>query len=151
MNSENITRNDSQNKMKYNDIRLVHNGTTATLKSEITRKIQSYQKREGFDYLQHDIMIIDRANKDDNIKNVVESALRSSDINWNLLYLEGQKFLDEKPEIMRIVKPLKIIANARKTGIIERKIWRGIIGSGLIVLFCLLMCGVLLFYSEGEF
>lgn len=150
MNRENIAGSDLENKVKYDDIQLIYNGTKTTLKSEINHKIQSYQKRDSVDYLQHDIMIIDQANKNDDMKNVVERAFRSSNINWNLLFFEGQKFLDEKPEIMRIVKPNKIIATAKKTGIVERKLWSGLIGSGLILLFCLLLCGALLFYTGGN-
>ena len=45
MKNEKITGSDLENKVKYNDIRLAHNGTTTTLKSEINRKIHSYQKK----------------------------------------------------------------------------------------------------------
>lgn len=150
MKSENSVRNDLENKEKHDDIRLIHNGTRTTLKSEINRKIQSYQKKEVIDCLQHDIMILEKEDINDNIKNLVENVFRNSDINWNLLSLGGQKFLDEKPEVLRIVKPLKIIAAAKKTGLIERKLWFDLIGSGLVILFCLLVCGILMLFYDGN-
>lgn len=148
--SENITRSGLENKVKYNDIRLDHNGSKTTLKSEIDRKIKSYQKKEIANCLQHDIMIINRADKNDDMESVAESAFCCSDINWNLLSLGGQKILDEKPEIMKFIKPHKIITVAKKTGIVERKLWRGLVGSGLILLSCLIFCGALLFYIDGN-
>lgn len=150
MKNEKITGSDLENKVKYNDIRLAHNGTTTTLKSEINRKIHSYQKKETVDCLQHDIMIINLADKNDGVEKVIENAFSNSDINWNLLSLGKQKILDEEPEIFRIVKPIKIITAARKTGLLERKLWSGLIGSGLILLFCLILCGGFLFYTDGN-
>ena len=105
MKNEKITGSDLENKVKYNDIRLAHNGTTTTLKSEINRKIHSYQKKETVDCLQHDIMIINLADKNDGVEKVIENAFSNSDINWNLLSLGKQKILDEKPEILELLNP----------------------------------------------
>ncbi len=144
MKSENKAKSGLENKVKCDDIRLCHNGTRTTLKSEISRKISSYQRRSTVDYLQHDVMIINRADQNDDMKNVVKNAFRSSDVNWNLLSFGEQMVLDEKPEVFRIVKPIKIIDAAKKAGIVESKLWHDLIGAGFVLLFCLILCSVLL-------
>lgn len=151
MNKDIVTsRSGIENKKGFNDIRLDQNGTKTTLKSEISRRIHSYQKSEVVDYLQHDVMIISRSEKSDDLEMTVENALSSSDVNWNLLSFHGRRFLDNNPEVFRFLKPFSIVNAAKKAGVINQSRWVDLIWPGLILLVCLILCEFVYHFTSGN-
>ncbi len=145
-----ISRKDIDTKSGFNDIQLNQNGTKTTLKTEISRRIQSYQKSKVVDYLQHDVMVISQSDKSDDLEIAVENALNNTDVNWNLLSFHGRQFLDNKPEIFKFLKPFNIVNAAKKAGIINQARWPDLVWPALILLVCFILCVTLLVFSGGN-
>lgn len=145
-----ISRKDIDTKSGFNDIQLNQNGTKTTLKTEISRRIQSYQKSKVVDYLQHDVMVISQSDKSDDLEIAVENALNNTDVNWNLLSIHGRQFLDNKPEIFKFLKPFNIVNAAKKTGIINQARWPDLVWPALILLVCFILCVTILVFSGGN-
>ncbi|HEX3020740.1 MAG TPA: hypothetical protein VHP36_10580 [Chitinispirillaceae bacterium] len=143
-------RNNLEDKEKFNDMRLDKNGEKTTLKTEIARKVTSFQKGGNINFLQHDIMVIACADKGDTKPYMAENALSNTGVNWNILSIRGKQFLDDKPEILRFLKPLNIVAAAKKAGVINKNYGQNTVGLILIILLCTVICGMVFIFSDGN-
>lgn len=124
---------------KAGNIKIEHNGERMTLKDEVAKKILACQRKGNALSLQHDVLILAQDQQSSESCAAVQNVLNESDINWNILTLQGTANDPKIPEIFSHLKPMKLISAAAEAGIIKLNHTLHFIGYGLTVLICLIV------------